>query len=263
MTARRGFNTIIFGACLDGLFTAECTTNTLSVLDSLGRYGVFGLVGAQFDSGPSALAASSTGGPPRDGLAAFITNVRDHPALLGYYVFDDCCRESDADTRALYTELKALDPFHILQAPLSGARDKAWRYQAASGPTRGGTPAFDVFTFEHYQLPGVGGGVTTSLQLQAYPLDFAPCWIMGETSGQRDGHFPAESPAQTTVQDWVAFIGGGVRGQLWFDLSYSVNDGVLEAASQVGTQLAQLAGGILAPVAVKQPTAMSSTDGGK
>jgi len=40
--ARRGFNTVIFGACLDGVFSAQCTVNTLAVLDALGRYGVFG-----------------------------------------------------------------------------------------------------------------------------------------------------------------------------------------------------------------------------
>jgi hypothetical protein len=84
---------------------------------------------------------------------------------------------------------------------------------------------------------------------------------MGEASGQRDGNFPAESPAQLAVQDWVAFIGGGVRGQLWFDLSYSVNEQILEMASSVGTQLAYLAGGILSPVAVSQPVATSGTDG--
>ena len=117
------------------------------------------------------------------------------------------------------------------------------------------------YTFEHYELPGVGGGVTTALQLQEYPLDFAPAWDMGEASGQRDGHFPAESPAQLIVQDWLAFIGGGVRGQLWFDLSYSVNEQIIEAASSVGTQLAYLAGGILSPVQVIQPLATSNTDG--
>ena len=84
---------------------------------------------------------------------------------------------------------------------------------------------------------------------------------MGEASGQRDGNFPAESPAQLIVQDWVAFIGGGVRGQLWFDLSYSVNEQIIEAASSVGKQLAALAGGVLSPVAVSQPIATSKTDG--
>eukprot|EP01051_Picozoa_sp_SAG22_P006693 SAG22_NODE_446_length_10427_cov_14.973373_2_plen_348_part_00 len=84
---------------------------------------------------------------------------------------------------------------------------------------------------------------------------------MGEASGQRDGNFPAESPAQLIVQDWVAFIGGGVRGQLWFDLSYSVNEQIIEAASVVGKQLAVLAGGVLSPVVVSQPIATSKTDG--
>ena len=158
--------------------------------------------------------------------------------------------------------MKRVDPYHILYSPITGSTiAKAWYYQAATGPARSGAPAFDVYTFEHYELPGVGGGVATALQLQEYPLDFAPCWDMGEASGQRDGNFPAESPAELAVQDWVAFIGGGVRGQLWFDLSYSVNQQILEAASSVGTQLAYLAGGILSPVAVRQPVAASGADG--
>jgi hypothetical protein len=185
--------------------------------------------------------------------------------------------------------MKRLDPYHIMYSPITGRTlGQAWRYQAASGkrngqpaqltkrpaqltkrdrflsgPARGGAPAFDVFTFEHYELPVVGGGVTTARQLQQYPLDWAPCWAMGEASGQRDGNFPAESPAQLRVQDWLAFVGGGVRGQLWFDLSYSVNEQIIEAASDVGTKLATLAGGILssAAAASRLPLVASNADG--
>ena len=93
--ARRGFNTIIFGACLDGLFTPECTVTTLAQLDALGRYGLFGLIGAQWDTGPqtSATGGGELGGgsPPMNGLSAYINNVKNHPALLGYYLFDVSC----------------------------------------------------------------------------------------------------------------------------------------------------------------------------
>lgn len=97
--------------------------------------------------------------------------------------------------------------------------------------------------------------------LQEYPLDFAPCWAMGEASGQRDGNFPAESTAELRVQDWISFVGGGVHGQLWFDLSYSVNNQILEAASTVGIKLATLVNGILSPVSIRQPQAASSVAG--
>ena len=107
----------------------------------------------------------------------------------------------------------------------------------------------------------MGGGLTTAQMLQAYPLDFAPCWAMGEASGQRDGNFPAESAAELSVQDWIAFLGGGVRGQLWFDLSYSVNAQIVEAASAVGIKLGTLIDGILSPVDVSQPNAASSVAG--
>lgn len=92
---------------------------------------------------------------------------------------DDCCQESDEATRALYSSIKRLDPHHILYSPITGSTlRQAWRYHAATGPERGGTPAFDVYTFEHYELPGVGGGLTTAQMLQEFPLDFAPCWAM-------------------------------------------------------------------------------------
>jgi hypothetical protein len=103
--ARRGFNTVIFGACLDGLFTPECTVATLTQLDALGRYGLFGLIGSNWDTGPlaqsvgnpgkgkdaTATTSGDSGGPPMNGLSAFINNVRSHPALLGYYLFDVSC----------------------------------------------------------------------------------------------------------------------------------------------------------------------------
>ena len=63
------------------------------------------------------------------------------------------------------------------------------------------------------------------------------------------------------MQDWIAFVGGGVRGQLWFDISYSVNAQIIEAASAVGTEMAALADGILSPVDVDQPHATSAADG--
>ena len=106
--ARRGHNTVIFGACLDGLFTPACTVTTLAQLDALGRYGMFGLIGANWDTGPlssqsvgegkdgAATRSGGGGGPEMNGLSAFINNVRSHPALLGYYLFDvsDCTGRS-------------------------------------------------------------------------------------------------------------------------------------------------------------------------
>ena len=65
------------------------------------------------------------------------------------------CRETDAATRALYNQFKTLDPYHILYSPITGKTlGKAWYNQAATATARGGAPAFDVYTFEHYELPG-------------------------------------------------------------------------------------------------------------
>ena len=97
------------------------------MLDALGRYGVFGIVGTQWDSsGGTAINdrddtdgdpvarnssqdvvpaqdsndvvnahvhvgyASGTRGPPLTGLSAYVNNIKNHPALLGYYLFDVC-----------------------------------------------------------------------------------------------------------------------------------------------------------------------------
>ena len=104
----------------------QCTVNTLAVLDALGRYGVFGIVGTQWDTPDGTTTdagethvdpvarnssldffpaqdandvvnerlhvgyASGTSGPPLAGLSAYVNNVKNHPALLGYYLFDVC-----------------------------------------------------------------------------------------------------------------------------------------------------------------------------
>ena len=105
----------------------QCTVNTLAVLDALGRYGVFGIVGTQWDSSDgtttdardtdgdpyarnltldvvpaedangvgnarvhAGYASGTSGGPPLAGLSAYVNNVKNHPALLGYYLFDVC-----------------------------------------------------------------------------------------------------------------------------------------------------------------------------
>jgi hypothetical protein len=103
--ARRGFNVVIFGACLDGLFTPACTVTTLAQLDALGRYGLFGLVGAQWDNihtqqqqqqqqQQGVAAGSAGGGPPMNGLSAYISNIKSHPALLGpHHAFCLCIHD--------------------------------------------------------------------------------------------------------------------------------------------------------------------------
>ena len=71
--------------------TWQCTVNTLAVLDALGRYGVFGIVGAQWDTADNTAKSSITGNefdPPLKGLNAYVQNIKNHPALLGYYLFD-------------------------------------------------------------------------------------------------------------------------------------------------------------------------------
>ena len=71
------------------------------MLDALGRYGVFGIVGTQWDGDDSSDVAQTAdnaavrvrhanddGGPPLAGLTAYVNNIKNHPALLGYYLFD-------------------------------------------------------------------------------------------------------------------------------------------------------------------------------
>ena len=61
------------------------------MLDALGRYGVFGIVGTQWDTPDSTDKSSITGSgldPPLKGLNAYVQNIKTHPALLGYYLFD-------------------------------------------------------------------------------------------------------------------------------------------------------------------------------
>ena len=45
-------------------------------------------------------------------LKSNITLVKDHPAVLGYYVCDDCCGSGVARMAQSYALFKELDPYH-------------------------------------------------------------------------------------------------------------------------------------------------------
>jgi len=54
-------------------------------------------------------------------LRSVVENIRNHSALLGYYVCDDCCRSyefQDKQMPAAYRDLKWLDPYHITYGEL-------------------------------------------------------------------------------------------------------------------------------------------------
>jgi hypothetical protein len=242
--ARRGFNTVIVGVCLEYAWNPGCISETMTLLDSFGRFGLLTVLSSQYT-----MLSKSRELPP--GFVDFITAVKDHPALLGYYLFDDCC--GDVSPGGLvYAKLKLLDPYHVTMSPLISIGD-AWRYQVDSGRWRSGSPATDIFFNEHYYYTptteavegALLGAVATAGLLTQFPMDFVPNWQMGMTSDQRDGFLPPMSARDVAVQDWVAFIGGSVRGQLWFTLSWSLNQRIIEAAADVGRAMSRLHGAIL------------------
>jgi hypothetical protein len=48
-------------------------------------------------------------------LRSNITLVKEHPALWGYYICDDCCKGYTylGDLASVYATMKQLDPYHL------------------------------------------------------------------------------------------------------------------------------------------------------
>ena len=42
-----------------------------------------------------------------------ISLVKEHPALLGYYICDDCCGARPSAQALVYTFLRDIDPYHV------------------------------------------------------------------------------------------------------------------------------------------------------
>eukprot|EP01048_Picozoa_sp_COSAG05_P012195 COSAG05_NODE_1203_length_5535_cov_21.291575_1_plen_534_part_00 len=242
--ASRGFNTLV----LDG--TTDLTVS-LAAMDLLADAGIRVLY---------LLREYADTNVPNSTLswAHLVTNVRavqNHPSLLGYYVWDDCCGQY-RNKAVRYRALKVLDPHHPLISPVISIGDE-YLY-GRDGDTFDGDgwdTAFDVGMYESYVLPSVDRTMDAARVMLHYPMDWQLLWVMGELSDLQDLS-AAESPAQVKVMHYLQFI-AGVVGQVWFVLSDSTPRQLLDAAAESGTQLNSLAPAICR--SVTRPATVTAT----
>ena len=64
---------------------------------------------------PASTLATTNSTEAREHLISNLTAVKDHPALWGYYICDDCCKGFDYmwQLAYVYDLIKAVDPYHL------------------------------------------------------------------------------------------------------------------------------------------------------
>ena len=168
-------------------------------------------------------------------LVTNVEAVKRHPALLGWYVWDDCCGQY-RDKAARYRALKGLDPHHPLVSPvISDGTEYLFGRDGDAFAGGGWDAAFDVGMYESYVLPHVAATMGRAASMLQYPMDWQLLWVMGELSDGQD-LTRAESPAQAAVMHHLQFI-AGVTGQVWFVLSDSTPRQLLDAVGRSGAQV--------------------------
>jgi hypothetical protein len=223
-------------------------------------------------------------------LAAVVENVtfvRDHRALLGYYVCDDCCGSAvDMSLQAqAYTLLKQLDPYHITYGAVNCG--DSWQFTDTAPSylhsTRGTTSAptipqatqpqlqlsLDVVMHENYHQAlqfhagnGTWAGGAGTDGLYRHGVKFEP---LVNCPGVDGGNRHWVAPKFLRSDAWLAAVTAGMIGQLgWifpaWNSSYSPDDSSWRWQDQVqleifGGQLLELLPALAAPFgAVRHPT---------
>eukprot|EP01052_Picozoa_sp_SAG31_P010684 SAG31_NODE_592_length_13726_cov_7.188082_4_plen_460_part_00 len=89
-------------------------------------------------------------------LSSTVAELKEHPAVLGWYLCDDCCESMEFNTvlmRQAYIDIKFLDPYHVT----IGAIDcgDTWMYsdgEMSPGATDTGRLSLDVPMIENYNI---------------------------------------------------------------------------------------------------------------
>lgn len=188
--------------------------------------------------------------------------LKNHRALLGWYVCDDCCpgggQQPDDFMRNYsldYALLKTFDPYH----PAFGAIQcpRSWEFLdgpggrggGSPGPLAGGAPLiFDVAMHENYDdnfAGHAGEGPRAPIEqamgdmpLRNYPLEYEPLVNCGWGEGLQ---YFLYAPA---VENGVGPMGGvpippmspdGLRGIAWLGTKYDMNDNLWYTYNKLGS----------------------------
>lgn len=181
-------------------------------------------------------------------ISGQVMKFRTHPALLGYYVCDDCTtqylmRQEAAKTLTLdllYRALKDLDPYH----PVIGAEESANAYTFTTANARIPAPSLDLVMIENYvdslssnahtggvDSPGMDGS------FGGWPLTWEPIvncpgpWLIAQRNDLSD----AEKALNMYSMSWLSAVLANLPQQLYFRLFPLPADPIYERIlAQVG-----------------------------
>jgi hypothetical protein len=176
--ARRGFTQLMIYDLETIVCGGDPATTLLPVLDLVADVGMRVLVTVKDRLAATVATPSSESFST---LAAIVRLVRNHRALLGYYICDDCCPGGDAGgdeymrnfTKG-YANLKKLDPYH----PAFGALECPRSWEFLDGPGgRDGRPQGSGYGTAH-EHPWIEADPNPTLRLDVvmhenYDVNFA------------------------------------------------------------------------------------------
>jgi len=183
-------------------------------------------------------------------LERTVQELRDHPAVLSWYVADD---NAGHRLPEVYRRIKALDPYHLvvvaIQDPADGHLE---RFRRGS----------DLIMLETYATDA-WGAYDTMNRLRRWPTEFMPAvtcgraWSEGDTSGMKDAVI---SPQMFRSQAYNA-LAAGTTGEMWF--AYRNADGwnepgipLQDAGGAVARELLDLVPSLLSASSYDAATAM-------
>jgi hypothetical protein len=111
-----------------------------------------------------------------------VRKLKDHPALLGWYVNDDVIGRQQSLCRRLYLLVRSIDPWHPTFAAVAGSGN-AWQYHSDAVDVEGGAAGmtYDVGSYEMYIENDPAFEIATISV--AWPLCWTPQWITGFGDG--------------------------------------------------------------------------------
>ena len=196
-------------------------------------------------------------------LTAVINAIKDHPAVLGYYICDDCCDSQYQDVLSwVYRALKALDPYHIT----IGALNDPCFLQYTDGENNDGKLAIDLSMYENY-----GNGDDKSLHTHTSPKAFentARSWPMfwepitncpwAESSNEKLAPRypgPVYSPLNVRSVAYAGLIGNAsLPNLLFFDYFAGTEDALKQVVARIALEMQDLKPSLLPSVTAQQPS---------
>lgn len=178
-----------------------------------------------------------------EALRREVSAVRDHPAILAWYLADEPELQNIPPERlaAAYRLVKELDPYHPCSQVFAN-RDQAPDY----------LDGLDILMTDPYPIPR--GPVTAvadaAEQLTAAVGPGVPLWIVPQAFGGGEGWRREPSPAEERVMTYLALIGGATGIQYFIRDPAFVRPlpALLNACRDLAAEAAELSPALLSPL---------------